>query len=52
MIENVIFPLQMILQCYINSDWLKNSFHLWVQQCQNAHSAESIEMLKEVHTTI
>ncbi|XWS41995.1 hypothetical protein CRYUN_Cryun17cG0130300 [Craigia yunnanensis] len=37
----------MILQCYINADWLRESFHSWVQQCQNAHSAESIELLKE-----
>ncbi|GLU13667.1 hypothetical protein SLE2022_302870 [Rubroshorea leprosula] len=38
---------RMILQSYINSDWLKNSFHSWVQHCQNAQSAESIELLKE-----
>ncbi|PON54097.1 putative retinoblastoma binding protein (RIZ) [Parasponia andersonii] len=37
----------MILKSYINSDWLQNSFNTWVQRCQNAHSAESIEMLKE-----
>ncbi|XP_062102311.1 histone-lysine N-methyltransferase SUVR5 isoform X2 [Humulus lupulus] len=37
----------MILKCYINSDWLQNSFNTWEQRCQNAHSAESIEMLKE-----
>ncbi|GKU99115.1 hypothetical protein SLEP1_g12009 [Rubroshorea leprosula] len=37
----------MILQSYINSDWLKNSFHSWVQRCQKAQSAESIELLKE-----
>ncbi|OMO56824.1 hypothetical protein CCACVL1_26247 [Corchorus capsularis] len=37
----------MILQRYINADWLKKSFHSWVQQCQNAQSAESIELLKE-----
>ncbi|XP_048334681.2 histone-lysine N-methyltransferase SUVR5 isoform X3 [Ziziphus jujuba] len=37
----------MILQRYINCDWLKNSYQSWVQHCQSAHSAESIEMLKE-----
>ncbi|XWS45352.1 hypothetical protein CRYUN_Cryun15aG0129500 [Craigia yunnanensis] len=37
----------MILPRYINADWLQESFHSWVQQCQNAHSAESIELLKE-----
>ncbi|XP_062154230.1 histone-lysine N-methyltransferase SUVR5 isoform X2 [Alnus glutinosa] len=38
---------KMILQRYINSDWLHHSFHSWTQRCQNAQSAESIEMLKE-----
>lgn len=37
----------MILQQYINSDWLQHSFPSWVQRCQNARSAESIELLKE-----
>ncbi|XP_031270722.1 histone-lysine N-methyltransferase SUVR5 isoform X6 [Pistacia vera] len=37
----------MILQRYINSDWLGHSFPSWVQRCQNAHSAESIELLKD-----
>ncbi|XP_028058530.1 histone-lysine N-methyltransferase SUVR5-like isoform X2 [Camellia sinensis] len=37
----------MILQCCLNSDWLQHSFHSWVQQCQNAHNADSIEMLRE-----
>ncbi|KAK9285293.1 hypothetical protein L1049_024484 [Liquidambar formosana] len=37
----------MILQSYINSNWLQHSFHSWVQGCQNAHSAESVELLKE-----
>lgn len=37
----------MILQRYINSDWLQHSFHSWVQGCQNANSAESVELLKE-----
>lgn len=42
----------MILKRYINSDWLQNSLNTWVQRCQNAHSAESIEMLKEVSIVI
>ncbi|XP_057491802.1 histone-lysine N-methyltransferase SUVR5-like [Actinidia eriantha] len=37
----------MILQCCLNSNWLHNSFHSWVQQCQNANSAESVELLRE-----
>ncbi|XVE87235.1 hypothetical protein DITRI_Ditri18aG0100300 [Diplodiscus trichospermus] len=37
----------MILQCYINADWLQDSFNSWVQQCQNANTAESVELLKE-----
>ncbi|KAI4327534.1 hypothetical protein L6164_019983 [Bauhinia variegata] len=36
-----------ILERYINADWLQNSFHSWVERCQNANSAESIELLKE-----
>lgn len=38
---------KMILQHYINSDWLDHSYQSWAQRCQNAQSAESIEMLKE-----
>lgn len=38
---------KMILQRYMNSNWLQHSFHSWAQRCQNAHSAESIEMLRE-----
>ncbi|XP_022775257.1 histone-lysine N-methyltransferase SUVR5-like isoform X2 [Durio zibethinus] len=37
----------MILLRYIRTVWLQESFDSWVQQCQNAHSAESIELLKE-----
>lgn len=37
----------MILQHYINPDWLQTSHHSWIQRCQNAHSAESVELLKE-----
>ena len=39
---------QMILPSYTSHDWLKNSFDLWVQRCQSAQSAESIEILTEV----
>lgn len=45
---SMLLKLQnMILKHYINSDWLQNSFSYWAQRCQNAHSAESVEMLKE-----
>ncbi|XP_022132629.1 histone-lysine N-methyltransferase SUVR5 isoform X2 [Momordica charantia] len=37
----------MIVQCFMNSDWLQNSLNSWVQRCQNAQTAEIIEMLKE-----
>ncbi|KAF8377466.1 hypothetical protein HHK36_030844 [Tetracentron sinense] len=37
----------MILQRYINPDWLEHSFDSWTQHCQNAQSAESIERLME-----
>ncbi|WCJ30996.1 Histone-lysine N-methyltransferase SUVR5 [Euphorbia peplus] len=40
-LQNMISPR------YINSDWLVNSFHSWAQRCQDAQSAESIELLKE-----
>ncbi|KAF7828800.1 histone-lysine N-methyltransferase SUVR5 [Senna tora] len=36
-----------IMQHYINANWLQNSFHSWIDRCQNASSAESIELLKE-----
>ncbi|KAJ6740190.1 HISTONE-LYSINE N-METHYLTRANSFERASE SUVR5 [Salix purpurea] len=39
----------MILQRYINTDWLQDSFQSWVQQCQVACSAESVELLREVN---
>ncbi|KAG2719951.1 hypothetical protein I3760_02G014500 [Carya illinoinensis] len=38
---------KMILQHYMKSNWLRDSFHSWTQSCENANSAESIEMLKE-----
>lgn len=37
----------MLLQLYIDGNWLQHSFQLWVEKCQNALSAESIELLKE-----
>lgn len=37
----------MILDCYINVDWLHDSFDTWVQNCQDVQSAESFEILKE-----
>ncbi|GMH25242.1 hypothetical protein Nepgr_027085 [Nepenthes gracilis] len=37
----------MLLQRYINAGWLQDSFNSWVKRCQNALSAESIELLKE-----
>ncbi|XP_065874017.1 histone-lysine N-methyltransferase SUVR5-like [Euphorbia lathyris] len=37
----------MMLPCYMNSDWLQHSFHSWAQHCEVAQSAESIELLKE-----
>ncbi|KAG8384504.1 hypothetical protein BUALT_Bualt04G0124800 [Buddleja alternifolia] len=37
----------MILQRYITSDWLHQPMQSWKQRCQDANSAECIEMLKE-----
>ncbi|KAM7265750.1 hypothetical protein ACFE04_003433 [Oxalis oulophora] len=37
----------MILQQYMNSDWLQNYSNSWVHRCQNADTAETIELLKE-----
>ncbi|CAI0554022.1 unnamed protein product [Linum tenue] len=37
----------MILQKYMKGDWLGSSFQTWVQQCQDACSAESVELLRE-----
>lgn len=39
----------MILPAYIDPNWLEHSFDSWAQRCQEAQSAESIEILKEVH---
>ncbi|KAK8717532.1 hypothetical protein V6N13_044795 [Hibiscus sabdariffa] len=45
---NMLLKLhRMILQRYINANWIQESYNSWVQQCQIAHSAESIELLKE-----
>ncbi|GJR57800.1 hypothetical protein Tco_1499962 [Tanacetum coccineum] len=41
------FVVVMILQQLIDSFWLEHSQQIWVQQCQYAHSVESIELLKE-----
>ncbi|XP_068344381.1 histone-lysine N-methyltransferase SUVR5-like isoform X1 [Pyrus communis] len=37
----------MISQTYLNSEWLERSYNFWVQQCQNASNAATIEVLKE-----
>ncbi|EEF40077.1 histone-lysine N-methyltransferase SUVR5 [Ricinus communis] len=37
----------MIFQRYIKSDWLAHSFQSWMQRCQVAQSAESVELLRE-----
>ncbi|RXH75223.1 hypothetical protein DVH24_029944 [Malus domestica] len=37
----------MISQTYLNSEWLERSYNFWVQQCQNACNAATIEVLKE-----
>nr|GLL18813.1 histone-lysine N-methyltransferase SUVR5 isoform X1 [Ipomoea trifida] len=37
----------MILPHYKTSHWRENSLQSWVQQCQNANSAEAAEILKE-----
>ncbi|KAE9614368.1 putative histone-lysine N-methyltransferase transcription factor C2H2 family [Lupinus albus] len=36
-----------IMQHYINADWIQHSSQSWFERCQNAHSAESVELLKE-----
>ncbi|KAL5729184.1 [histone H3]-lysine(4) N-trimethyltransferase [Ranunculus cassubicifolius] len=37
----------MILQRYVDPNWIQNSFKSWEQRCQNAPSAEAVETLKE-----
>uniref|UniRef100_A0A1J3HK95 Histone-lysine N-methyltransferase SUVR5 n=1 Tax=Noccaea caerulescens TaxID=107243 RepID=A0A1J3HK95_NOCCA len=37
----------MILQRYMDRNWLENSFCLWIQKCNDAVNAESIELLNE-----
>ncbi|GJY77319.1 hypothetical protein Tco_0482435 [Tanacetum coccineum] len=41
------FLSQMILQQLIDSFWLEHSQQIWVQQCEYAHSVESIKLLNE-----
>ncbi|KAJ8764536.1 hypothetical protein K2173_006276 [Erythroxylum novogranatense] len=44
----MLLKLQMmILQRYLNSNWLLNSFQSWVHHCQTSNCAESIELLRE-----
>ncbi|KAK4393382.1 Histone-lysine N-methyltransferase SUVR5 [Sesamum angolense] len=38
---------EMILRRCLTSDWLHQSMHSWKQRCEDANSAECIEMLKE-----
>ncbi|KAI3669885.1 hypothetical protein L6452_41347 [Arctium lappa] len=45
---NMLLKLEnMILARFIDSYWREHSLETWVQQCRDARSAESIEMLKE-----
>ncbi|XP_042508772.1 histone-lysine N-methyltransferase SUVR5-like isoform X2 [Macadamia integrifolia] len=37
----------MILQHFIDPSWLQHSFDSWADRCRDAHSAESVETLKE-----
>ncbi|KAL9265412.1 Histone-lysine N-methyltransferase SUVR5-like protein [Drosera capensis] len=37
----------MLLKEFINADWLSISLKYWVQRCENAPSAESVELLKK-----
>ncbi|CAN7017778.1 unnamed protein product [Brassica oleracea var. botrytis] len=37
----------MILQRYMDPNWLENSFPSWVRRCNDAMNAESVELLKE-----
>ncbi|KAL2333658.1 hypothetical protein Fmac_014871 [Flemingia macrophylla] len=36
-----------IVKHYTNADWMQHSSYSWAARCQNANSAESIELLKE-----
>ncbi|XP_021864963.2 histone-lysine N-methyltransferase SUVR5 isoform X2 [Spinacia oleracea] len=38
---------KMIFLQYIDANWLQHSLQLWVEKCQNAVSADSVELLKE-----
>ncbi|CAO2828294.1 unnamed protein product [Amaranthus hypochondriacus] len=37
----------MLLQQYFDANWMRHSFHPWVEKCQKSLSADSIELLKE-----
>ncbi|KAJ1419080.1 Histone-lysine N-methyltransferase SUVR5 [Sesbania bispinosa] len=43
----MLIKLHIILQHYINANWLHHSSNSWVERCQSANSAESVELLKE-----
>ncbi|TKY55778.1 Histone-lysine N-methyltransferase SUVR5 [Spatholobus suberectus] len=36
-----------IVKHYTNADWIQHSSYSWAERCQNANSAESVELLKE-----
>ncbi|KAK7263044.1 hypothetical protein RJT34_30628 [Clitoria ternatea] len=36
-----------IVKHYMNPDWIQHSFYSWAERCQNADSAELVELLKE-----
>ncbi|KAL8143743.1 hypothetical protein V2J09_016775 [Rumex salicifolius] len=38
---------KMVLDQYIDSKWLRDSFNSWAKRCQNAQNAESVELLRE-----
>lgn len=43
----------MILEVYINPTWMKNSFYLWKQQCENAQNAETTDrLMKELVNSV
>ncbi|KAL3526706.1 hypothetical protein ACH5RR_011362 [Cinchona calisaya] len=47
-LSKMLLKLQtMILQRCLNSHWLQHSLPSWIQRCQNANSAEYVEILKE-----
>ncbi|KAG4380280.1 hypothetical protein GLYMA_16G143100v4 [Glycine max] len=36
-----------IVKHYTDADWIQHSSYSWAERCQNANSAESVELLKE-----